>query len=77
MMDFKTFLTENDVAYKAPKGFFDDESMADDFSEELAEEDFEWDVDFIVSDDNKTVTFTKKVSSEVSKLLKSWGFKKV
>ena len=82
-MKFRDYLAQgNDVnesknvMFKAPKGFFEDESMMDDFGNEMEEQGLSWDVDYSVSDDGTEITFFNKVSNDVMDILKSLKFKK-
>jgi len=74
-MSFKQFITEKKQSFKAPRGFFDDESFVDDFDNEMQDLGLVWDEDFFVSDDNTTITFEVPVTAEIKQLLKSFKFK--
>jgi len=77
-MNFKEFLQEKkEYSYKPPKGMMDDESMMDDFSNEMKAEGLSWDDDYALSDDSSTLTFVKTPSAPVQKILKSLKFKKI
>jgi len=77
-MNFKEYLQEKkEYSYKTPKGMFDDESMMDDFSNEMEAEGLSWDNDYALSDDSLTLTFVKSPTAPVQKILKSLKFKKI
>jgi len=74
-MDFKTYLTETAKAkYKMPNGYADDESMMDDFYNELEQEELVYDRDFTMK--GNLIYFNKPVTKEVASILNSLNFKK-